>query len=71
MLDETLKTLKVHYPYCMKCKFSSASTKYIPRTRLVQIPPEYMEIITLYGAKIMWKIPTEHGKLKLNTYTVI
>jgi hypothetical protein len=30
-----------------------------------------MEIITLYGAKIMWKIPTEHGKLKLNTYTVI
>jgi hypothetical protein len=25
----------------------------------------------LYGAKIMWKIPTEHGKLKLNTYTVI
>jgi hypothetical protein len=25
----------------------------------------------LYGAKIMWKIPTEHGKLKLNTYIVI
>jgi len=35
MLDETLKTLKVHYLYCMKCKFSSASIKYIPCIRFV------------------------------------